>query len=78
MLRVLAIIALVFLLVAGLFSRLLSGLRLPRSRTRERAHERMVRCALCGVFVPENGARFRGEQAFCSEAHMAEADAGKP
>lgn len=34
-----------------------------------RAPERMVRCAHCGVHLPESDAVVDGEQHFCNEAH---------
>jgi uncharacterized protein len=34
--------------------------------------EAMVRCALCGVHLPQSDAYYDGKDTFCSEGHMNE------
>lgn len=34
--------------------------------------EPMVRCALCGIHLPQSEAYFDGQHTFCSEGHMHE------
>lgn len=36
----------------------------------DKASQEMVRCALCGVHVPQSEAYFDGKDTFCSEGHM--------
>ncbi|WP_040724760.1 PP0621 family protein [Thiomicrorhabdus sp. Kp2] len=36
----------------------------------EKPPEEMVRCALCGVHLPQAEAYFDGKDTFCSEGHM--------
>lgn len=40
-----------------------------------RAPERMVRCATCGVHLPESDALIHGGQHYCSPAHRDQAGA---
>jgi len=40
-----------------------------RNDAAPRAPERMVRCAHCGVHLPESDAVAEGERHFCNEAH---------
>ena len=37
----------------------------------ESPSQEMVRCALCGVHVPQSEAYYDGKDTFCSEGHMA-------
>lgn len=36
----------------------------------EDAHKQMVRCAYCGVHLPQSEAYYDGKDTFCSEGHM--------
>lgn len=40
--------------------------------TDEDAHQEMVRCAFCGVHLPQSEAYYDGKDTFCSEGHMHE------
>lgn len=41
------------------------------------ASQEMVRCAYCGVHVPQSEAYFDGKDTFCSEGHMSRFHAEK-
>lgn len=40
--------------------------------TKEKMAEAMVRCALCGIHLPQSDAYYDGKDTFCSEGHMHE------
>lgn len=73
MLRALLVVVLVSVAFLGLISRLFGLFRLPVRRPGNDSHVRVVRCAVCDVFVPENEAVYRDGHTYCSEAHMLEA-----
>lgn len=74
LIRLLVIVAIVWLAFV-LFKRWLAGKNQPRSGPDGKPQERMVKCAYCGVHVPESQALRRGEQTFCSPEHR---DAHRP
>ena len=41
-----------------------------QNNANEKPAEEMVRCALCGVHLPQAEAYFDGKDTFCSEGHM--------
>jgi len=61
---ILIAVALVFIAVRGL----LRSSRPASKRGQKSA--RMVQCAHCGVYIPENEALARDERFYCSEAHL--------
>jgi uncharacterized protein len=70
--RLIIIIALVWLiwrLVKATLAR--TGSALPARRD-DSSGERMLRCAQCGVHVPTSTSFRHGGQAFCSQAHQRE------
>lgn len=74
LIRLLVIVAIVWLAFV-LFKRWLAGKNQPRSGPASRSQERMVKCAYCGVHVPESQALRSGDQTFCSPEHR---DAHRP
>jgi len=42
----------------------------PKARPQEDEPAPMVRCAQCGVHVPQDKALAQGERWFCSQAHL--------
>lgn len=40
------------------------------TKTHEPHAEAMVRCANCGIHLPQSEAYFSGEHTFCSEGHL--------
>lgn len=69
MLRVLALVFLL-LLAAALFRLVLRVFGAARGARQGTAVSRMVKCALCGVFVPEADAIRDGERSYCSREHL--------
>jgi uncharacterized protein len=61
---ILIAVALVVIAVRGL----LRSSRPPGRRGQQAA--RMVQCARCGVYIPENEALTRGDRFYCSAAHL--------
>lgn len=43
----------------------------------ERAPERVLACAHCGLFQPAGDCLMAGEKAYCCAAHLAVAESGK-
>lgn len=58
--------------IVAIIKRLWRASHPPAARTKE--FGRMVRCAHCGIFIPEQEALPQGEDYYCSRAHL---DAGK-
>jgi uncharacterized protein len=48
----------------------------PRSRAGEKPAELIVRCAACGLSVPQSEAHARGGQWYCSREHLEQARPG--
>lgn len=71
----LLVIAAVIWLAFILFKRWLAGKTPPRPSSGDHPQERMVKCAYCGVHVPESQALRSGDQTFCSPEHR---DAHRP
>lgn len=74
LIRILVIAAVVWLAYA-LFKRWLEGKNQPRPGADGRPQERMVKCAYCGVHVPESQALHSGGRSYCSPEHR---DAHRP
>lgn len=68
LIRLLIIIAIVWLLVIAVRRLLASGKRVADKR-QERLTENMVRCEVCGLHVPEKEAVREGSHQYCSESH---------
>ncbi|GAB4289771.1 MAG: PP0621 family protein [Thiohalomonadaceae bacterium] len=68
LIRLLVIAAVVWLAYV-LFKRWLAEKQPPRPEGEQRRQERMVKCAYCGVHVPESQALHRGNQSYCSPEH---------
>lgn len=45
---------------------------LNKNSEKQTSSEAMVRCALCGVHLPQSDAYYDGKDTFCSEGHMNE------
>lgn len=74
LIRILVIAAVVWLAYV-LFRRWLAEKNLPRRDGEGRPQERMVKCAYCGLHVPESQAVQRGGRSYCSPEHR---DADQP
>ncbi len=42
----------------------------PPSKKSSREAGKIVQCAHCGIFIPEQEALTRGEHCYCSQAHL--------
>lgn len=72
LIRLVIIIALVWL-VWRLIKKTLAGRGTPaRRQDKPGGPEKMVRCAKCGVHVPEGQAFFHKHLSFCSQEHQQE------
>ena len=65
--RFIAIIIALAIIVA-VVKRLWRSPRPPAARTKE--FGRMVKCAHCGIYIPEQEAVHRGEDYYCSRDHL--------
>jgi uncharacterized protein len=68
LIRIIVIAAVVWLAYV-LFKRWLAEKNPPRPSTNNQPQERMVKCAYCGVHVPESQALRRGSDSYCSPEH---------
>ena len=68
LIRLLILIAIIWLLVIVVRRLLASGQHVAEKR-QARLAENMVRCELCGLHVPEKEAVRRGTHLYCSESH---------
>lgn len=68
LIRLLVIAAVVWLAYV-LFKRWLAEKQSPRRGEEPRSQERMVKCAYCGVHVPESQALRNGNHSYCSPEH---------
>jgi uncharacterized protein len=68
LIRILLIAAVVWLAVV-LFKRWLADKNRSRPGPAGRPQERMVKCAYCGVHVPESQALRSGTNSYCSPEH---------
>ena len=75
LIRLLAILAVLWLL-AQLGIRLYRMLRRPLSQKTVAKSGKVVRCAHCGLHIPENEALWDGESAYCTKAHQLAAAKG--
>lgn len=62
-------ILLVIFLIYLVLKKYSSNLRRPTNQARPPAAENMVRCAQCGVNVPQSEAIFSRGQHYCSDEH---------
>ncbi len=69
------VIAAVIWLAYVLFKRWLAGKTQSPPGTSSRPQERMVKCAYCGVHIPESQALRNGANSYCSPEHR---DAHRP
>ncbi|OJW55288.1 MAG: hypothetical protein BGO60_11335 [Thiobacillus sp. 65-1059] len=69
MLKVLLLIAIVFLVLA-LFRAYQRSLNKPPAPVREQTVEDMVKCVHCGVNLPRSEAIYSGGEFFCTPEHQ--------
>ena len=72
MLKVLLLIAIVFLVLAlfRAYQRSLNSLNKPPAPAREQTVEDMVKCVHCGVNLPRSEAIYSGGEFFCTPEHQ--------
>lgn len=64
------VILIVLALIVIIAKRLWQKPRPPARRSRE--NERMVQCANCGIYIPDQEALTRDGHYYCSQAHLDE------
>lgn len=71
-------VILVFLVVRFTLNRIIeiraknreAEIKATQQQEQPAVEEPMVRCALCGIHLPQSEAYFDGQHTFCSEGHM--------
>jgi uncharacterized protein len=64
------VIIIVLVLIVIIAKRLLQKPQTPARRSQK--NERMVQCASCGIYIPEQEAVQRAGQYYCSQKHLDE------
>lgn len=64
-----ALFALLIIFAAGMAWRLLRALARPASAPHRNGKIRMVKCAVCDLYVPENEAEHDNGRFYCSSSH---------